>query len=179
MSSADDSQSSVTSMTPYSTMLQRPVYHLTPQDHNYSKQKSSCGEISDTSFKDTTTETEGGHSSEEIDTTASELLSQSCSEPEDQPTKSGEDNKVGSVKRADTSHAPGILEISVKCIGEKDARLSSKGDNTLQMNENQMMDLNSEMNMMELHAEMDSQAAGEFLDTRPLLFDKQVSGLTI
>ena len=69
VSSADDSQSSVVSIPPYSTAHQKPVYHMTPQDHNYSKQKSSGGETSDASceVKETGTETDGSQSSEEMD----------------------------------------------------------------------------------------------------------------
>ena len=79
-SSADDSQSSVVSIPPYSTAHQKPVYHMTPQDHNYSKQKSSGGETSDASceVKETGTETDGSQSSEEMEAapTAFDVLSQ-------------------------------------------------------------------------------------------------------
>ena len=75
LSSADDSQSSVTSVPPYSTAHQKPVYHMTPQDHNYSKQKSSGGETSDASCEvkeagGGSTETDGSQSSEETEAAA-------------------------------------------------------------------------------------------------------------
>ncbi|XP_076450993.1 uncharacterized protein LOC143286923 isoform X2 [Babylonia areolata] len=146
VSSADDSQCSDSSVPPYSTAHQRPVYHMTPQDHNYSKQKSSGGETSDASceVKETGTETDGSQSSEETDgvTTAKDA---------GQASSTSAESNAGTKKGA-SSEGEGVEQ------GKQDNHESSH------------------MDMVELHAETDSQISDHLPDTKPLFYDKQISG---
>ncbi|KAL8594874.1 hypothetical protein ACOMHN_016115 [Nucella lapillus] len=150
VSSADDSQCSVISIPPYSTAHQKPVYHMTPQDHNYSKQKSSGGETSDASceVKETTgTETDGSQSSEETDAAARKGAAAGC------PTSSEADTDTGEKRGG-----------------------SSEGVGRTRRQQQQQQQEDWQMDMVELHAETDSQVSGQLPDTRPLFYDKQPSG---
>nr|KAG5701968.1 hypothetical protein BaRGS_034550 [Batillaria attramentaria] len=198
VSSADDvdSQLSAASIPPYSTAHQKPVYHMTPQDHNYSKQKSSGGETSDAScgLKDTLTETEGSQSGEEVDTlTASEIQSQDSADDNDQSSViAAPGNRQSAAKRDESAMESDLGDsVAMETSSQDDSVVSShppregsgpasetQSDKAREKVEAVAANKQEEMatEVVELHAETDSQVTGDFVDTKPLLLDKKVSG---
>lgn len=174
LSSAEDSQSSATSIPPYSTTFQRPVYHMTPQDHNYSKQKSYSGGSSDNlSASKMAMETETSESAEEPETlTPSKSRNLSVERADEQPGR-GPAASAGSVGvgcgKVSGTHSEG--SVCVPTLSSVAVHRKSLADG---IKKDAEVDGSSCMEVVELHNEQGCEVTGDIVDTRPLFLDKQV-----